>query len=211
MWIDNPDGTSTAQEGDTLWGKYGSNWREASGFTRDPRTLQVGETVGKRNTLSQDNAESSGNGRNVVEKTQDNTSIVSSYNFSRWTYVPVEGIGVNGGSSFTGSTFLNDKSLSIFASGFLVAQNLVDDYVFFGDATLFVDGNKVGKSHFQYPNYSFISNGPPYKAIGDANFDFDFTNAQSIEVDLHFRAGIAVDAGINKRFINYSKYRMKLK
>lgn len=47
MWFDNGDGTFTAQEGDTLWDQYGSDWNEKSGFTRDPRTLQVGEFVGK--------------------------------------------------------------------------------------------------------------------------------------------------------------------
>ena len=50
MWIDHEDGTSTAQERDTLWDKYGADWKEKSGFDRDPRTLQVGETVGKSNT-----------------------------------------------------------------------------------------------------------------------------------------------------------------
>ncbi len=50
MWIDHEDGTSTAQEGDTLWDKYGADWKEKSGFDRDPRTLQVGEAVGKSNT-----------------------------------------------------------------------------------------------------------------------------------------------------------------
>ena len=48
MWIDNGDGTFTAEEGDTLYGLYGDNWREESGFgDRDPGSLQVGETVGK--------------------------------------------------------------------------------------------------------------------------------------------------------------------
>lgn len=101
--------------------------------------------------------------------------------------------------------------MSIFASGSLVAQNLVDNYVFFGDATLFVDGNKVGKTYFQYPNYSFISNGPPFTTIGDANFDYDFSDTQSVEVDLHFRVAIAVDGGRNRHYINYSKYRIKIK
>jgi len=49
MWIDNGDGTYTAEKGDTLWDKYGAGWKEKSGFTRDPRTLQVGETVGEKN------------------------------------------------------------------------------------------------------------------------------------------------------------------
>ena len=48
MWIDNGDGTYTAEKGDTLWDKYGADWKEKSGFTRDPRTLQSGETVGQQ-------------------------------------------------------------------------------------------------------------------------------------------------------------------
>ncbi|MGN0730600.1 MAG: hypothetical protein ACI4MA_01685, partial [Treponema sp.] len=47
-WIDNEDGTFTAEAGDTLFDLYGENWQEKSGFSRDPRTLQVGETVGNK-------------------------------------------------------------------------------------------------------------------------------------------------------------------
>jgi hypothetical protein len=50
-WIDNGDGTYTAKEGATLYGLYGENWAEMSGFTRDPRTLQIGETVGIKNDV----------------------------------------------------------------------------------------------------------------------------------------------------------------
>ena len=45
-WIDNENGTFTAEKEDTLWGLYGSDWKKYSNFDRDPRTLQVGETVG---------------------------------------------------------------------------------------------------------------------------------------------------------------------
>jgi hypothetical protein len=213
MWIDNHDGTYTAESGNTLYDLYGDEWKEKSGFTRDPRTLQIGEIVGKKNIITQNNFGVKVDGKSKRENTQNKnyTSISLNYYFSRWSYVPVEGIGVNGGSGFTGSAFLGSNNLSIFASGSLVAQNLVDNYVFFGDATLFVDGNKVGKSYFQYPNYSFICIGPPFTTIGDANFDYDFSNAQSVEVDLHFRAGIAVDGGRNRHYINYSKYRIKIK
>ena len=51
MWIDNEDGTFTAQEGDTLYNLYGDDWKVKSGFDRDPSTLQVGETVGKKNEI----------------------------------------------------------------------------------------------------------------------------------------------------------------
>ena len=212
MWIDNDDGTYTAEKGDTLYSLYGEDWQKKSGFTREPKTLQIGESIGQKN--SQDV-----NGSNVQQqisqeysqKIQNPIEISKSYDFSKWSYVPVEGIGVLGGARFTGSIIMSDKVMSIFASGFLVAQNVVDDYVFFGDATLFVDGNKVGKSYFQYPNYPFIANGPPFSTIGDAGFNYDFSNANSVDVELHFRARISVDSCVNRRFINYSTQRIKVK
>ena len=53
MWVDNEDGTYTAEAGDTLWGFYGSDWESKSGYTGDPTKLQVGETVGKKNEISE--------------------------------------------------------------------------------------------------------------------------------------------------------------
>ena len=50
-WVDNGDGTYTAESGDTLWGLAeqttgdGSNWTSL-GYSGDPTGLQVGETVG---------------------------------------------------------------------------------------------------------------------------------------------------------------------
>jgi len=78
---------------------------------------------------------------------------------------------------------MTNKSMSIFASGAFAAQNLVDDYFFSGDAALFVDGNKVGNSHFKYPNSLFIANGYPFRTIGEANFNHDFSNAKLVEID----------------------------
>lgn len=48
-WQDNGDGTFTALPGATLWGLFGPDWREKSGFMGDPRTLQPGTVVGRRN------------------------------------------------------------------------------------------------------------------------------------------------------------------
>ena len=60
-WVDNEDGTFTAEEGDTLWNLYGSDWQEKSGYEGDPTKLQVGDTVGKKNTTSNDNSENKNN------------------------------------------------------------------------------------------------------------------------------------------------------
>ena len=51
MWIDNEDGTYTAEEGDTLYGLYGDDWQKYSNFNRDPCTLQIGETVGNKESV----------------------------------------------------------------------------------------------------------------------------------------------------------------
>jgi hypothetical protein len=206
MWKDNGDGTFTAQKDDTLWDKYGADWREKSGFTRDPTTLQVGETVGKKKENKQSESTSNDNNSNKAQEKQ-----IKDFSFSKNQYVPVEGIGINGGATFKGIITQDNNSLNVWATGFLVAQNLVDDYVFFGNAELYVDGNKVNSSIFSYPNYNFVCEGPPFSVIGDAKFEYDFTNAKSIEVNLKFKAGIAVDSGINKFFINYSSKRIKVK
>ena len=45
-WIDNNDGTYTAEKGDTLWGLYGKDWKSKSGYKGDPTKLQIGAVVG---------------------------------------------------------------------------------------------------------------------------------------------------------------------
>ena len=53
-------------------------------------------------------------------------------------------------------------------------------------------------------------NGYPFRTIGEANINHDFSNAKLVEVDLYFRVGIIVDSGVNSRFINYSKERIRV-
>jgi len=50
-WLDNGNGTFTAMEGATLWGLYGSEWRDKSGYTGDPAKLQKGTVVGRNNDV----------------------------------------------------------------------------------------------------------------------------------------------------------------
>ena len=47
-WIDNEDGTYTAESGDTLWDLYGADWKEKSGYEGEPANLQVGDVVGEK-------------------------------------------------------------------------------------------------------------------------------------------------------------------
>lgn len=66
-WQDNGDGTWTVKsEGAKLWDVWGANWQEESGFDRDPRTLQVGETVGKKNEEQQSSQQRSDNQNNTA-------------------------------------------------------------------------------------------------------------------------------------------------
>ena len=48
QWIDNHDGTFTAEKGDTLWGLYGADWQEKSGYEGNPTNLRIGAVVGNR-------------------------------------------------------------------------------------------------------------------------------------------------------------------
>ena len=69
-WQDNGDGTWTIKsEGAKLWDVWGANWQEESGFDRDPRTLQVGETVGKKNEEQQSSQQQSDAQNNTAKKT----------------------------------------------------------------------------------------------------------------------------------------------
>ena len=57
MWQDNPDGTYTAEKGDTLWSlqeKTGRDW-QSFGYEGDPTELQIGEVVGKADNWSTSN------------------------------------------------------------------------------------------------------------------------------------------------------------
>jgi RHS repeat-associated protein len=62
MWIDNGDGTHTAEQDDTLWGLYGADWQEKSGYTGDPRNLQIGQQVGKIQSPNNSSEVSANNG-----------------------------------------------------------------------------------------------------------------------------------------------------
>ena len=71
MWINNGDGTFTAEKGDTLWGlsqETGKSWKE-SDYKRDPKNLQIGETVdmGKRSSKPSEDTPVISNTREAFE------------------------------------------------------------------------------------------------------------------------------------------------
>ena len=83
MWIDNEDGTYTAEEGDTLYGLYGDDWQSKSGFTRDPTSLQVGEIVGNKNSPTHNDtpAGSTQNSNLDISTQQKSNEVASSFGF----------------------------------------------------------------------------------------------------------------------------------
>ena len=178
MWINNDDGTFTAQEGDTLWELYGKEWKEKSGFGRDPKTLQPGETVGQK--VINENSIS-----NSMLQHNSNKASFNDFDLFIWEYILMENIGINGGSIFSISTQINDSRLKIFATGKFLADNLVNNYSFFGTADLIVDGEKINSLSFQCPEYDFAWSGIG-KVLGDVNFNYDFSSASSISIDLVF-------------------------
>ena len=49
----NPNGTVTVERGDTLYGIYGPQWRQASQYTGDPRLLQIGSVLPNMSRIPQ--------------------------------------------------------------------------------------------------------------------------------------------------------------
>jgi len=69
MWIDNEDGTFTAEKGDTLYGlqqETGRDWT-SSNYKEDPRKLQIGQTVSFA-------AENENNNNRTIDSTRDATN-----------------------------------------------------------------------------------------------------------------------------------------
>jgi hypothetical protein len=77
-WQDNGDGTWTVKsEGAKLWDIYGKDWKEKSGYTGDPTKLQIGDVVGKKENVSDNQNASAGtseNQRNNGETKDSNTN-----------------------------------------------------------------------------------------------------------------------------------------
>ena len=176
MWIDNEDGTFTAVAGDTLYDLYGEDWQSKSGFTRDPRTLQIGETVGYKNIC--DNSKDFIDLNNIQNSDNDVTTkgqIMIGLNLN---FVACIGFDVSIGFLFN----LDDSTKSGlflsggFASGVSAGVSIFGGYNF---------GSMDAK------NLATVSTG--YGPIGgnfgvDSNGDFSFNGSFS---------PIGLDAGLN--------------
>ena len=150
MWIDNGDGTYTAEKGDTLWDKYGADWKEKSGFTRDPRTLQVGETVGEKNipTYSDASAEMKQQipqGNAQYSNEQDTPSPLVNSNPDSKGYSRGANIAIGLGEILLGIGFYVGSTIT--AAGINVATERIGSY-YAGMAIL--EGYATGSLLFAY-------------------------------------------------------------
>ena len=200
-WIDSEDGTYTAEEGDTLYDLYGDDWQDKSGFTRDPRTLQVGESVGIKNQKNEHSQASE-------ERKSQNQRTYSQKDFFCFSYMPMENIGLNGGTNYSVFSLLGDDQLDLFATGNFVASHLVNDFVVYGSAELVVDGKSVEKKSFSYPQYDFLWSGNG-KVLGDGIFNYDFTKSENISVN--FKFGIMLEQDSQRYHHMYGEKNWRIK
>jgi len=94
-WIDNGNGTYTAQAGATLYGLYGSDWETKSGYEGDPTKLQIGQTVGTPNTQNTPNIPKTPtipSWQEIQAGLPENQETIESSGYSRTTNVMI-GIG----------------------------------------------------------------------------------------------------------------------
>lgn len=72
LWIKNPNGTCTAEKGDTLYGLYGKDWKEKSGYEGDPTKMPIGTTVGKSNDSGGSSSNSNGSSNKGIVTNKNN-------------------------------------------------------------------------------------------------------------------------------------------
>ena len=144
-----------------------------------------------------------------IDNNQNTFKITKQFDFSsRIFYIPIEGIGINTGSHFSLSCIFTDNSLSLFASGWFIGENLVDNYNFVGSAILLFNNIRSERKYFKVPDYNYISKGDPYKVIGEVKFFHNFSKKDKLVIILDFVLQLVVDSGVNKAFYPYPSKRI---
>jgi hypothetical protein len=136
MWIDNGDGTFTAEKDDTLYGLYGADWQEKSGYTGDPTKLQIGQTVGTTNA---------GKGYNEG---------VSKFSYFQPSYIVLEGLGIN--ASYTVQAQLDISRLpsgnyrariDVFANS--IGASNAGDVIFYGSVKININRRRFSERNLR--------------------------------------------------------------
>ena len=154
-----------------------------------------------------------GNGK-IKENSSNEVSASSqilykSIESSKWSYIPIEGVGINGASVFkTNAIKDKDGNIEINVLGNFVGKNLVDSSRFYGNATLVVDGKEVETRPYRIDKRDSIWDGN-YDRVVSATFSYDCSKAKNIQIisDVDLIIG---SNGLGNTVVNYTPTYLEL-
>ena len=147
QWINNGDGTYTAQKGATLWGLYGKNWKSKSGYTGNPENLQPGDIVGMKLCDIKQNSSSRGVDLNFFPTTGKDASL---HNWANLVENPDHTFVIGGHGSTKVFQDKNGKNIDPEALAGLIKDNPNYEK---GDTIRLLSCNAGGKTK-GYDNYA---------------------------------------------------------
>ena len=114
----------------------------------------------------------------IIKRTDDGKEF-KTYSFYKWQYMLIEGIGMNGGSTYAVTTTWNGRNLEFFVTGKFVADALVDNYRLFGNVEVFVNDFSIGKVALSMPSYNSVWDASR-KIVGSASFVLHFSDIRDL-------------------------------
>ena len=114
----------------------------------------------------------------IIKRTDDGKEF-KTYSFYKWQYMLIEGIGMNGGSTYSVTTTWNGRNLEFFVTGKFVADALVDNYRLFGNVEVFVNDFSIGKVALSMPSYNSVWDASR-KIVGSASFALHFSDIRDL-------------------------------
>lgn len=114
----------------------------------------------------------------IIKRTDDGKEF-KTYSFYKWQYMLIEGIGMNGGSTYAVTTTWNRRNLEFFVTGKFVADALVDNYRLFGNVEVFVNDFSIGKVALSMPSYNSVWDASR-KIVGSASFVLHFSDIRDL-------------------------------
>ena len=114
----------------------------------------------------------------IIKRTDDGKEF-KTYSFYKWQYMLIEGIGMNGGSTYSVMTTWNGRNLEFFVTGKFVADALVDNYRLFGNVEVFVNDFSIGKVALSMPSYNSVWDASR-KIVGSASFVLHFSDIRDL-------------------------------
>ena len=141
----------------------------------------------------------------------DGKKTITQHQYSKWKYIPIEGVGINGSSLFLTTEKIEDNEVTVSVSAMFAGQNLVDSSLFYGSATLYVNNQAVEENTLEYPSSTFFSIGEPFTFVGTTSFDAEISSEDSVSIEYDIDLTIKTDYGVNTFFVNYSNEEVSIK